>query len=82
MNIKKEANEGAPQDDTNVGEKVLHVIRCYGDYNFLMNGCFENYLKADYTDAKFHRIPQLMEWVALYDTLNTTILTTQNYKLM
>eukprot|EP01134_Creolimax_fragrantissima_P006155 CFRG6155T1 len=87
-NIAAEKERGKTRGDSQMVDvddlqaKVLRNIRCHGDYNFLVNGCMENYLTADYTDAKFHAIPSLLDWVGLYDTLNTTILTTQNYQLM
>ncbi|CAJ0643623.1 15543_t:CDS:10 [Entrophospora sp. SA101] len=74
---------GNPRDPKSYGyiEYFVSMISNNGDYEKLMQGCFENYL-----DVKVHNqmsnITKMSEWINLYDTLNTWTNTRQSYELL
>ncbi|CAG8743103.1 16355_t:CDS:10, partial [Racocetra persica] len=49
--------------------RLESLISTNGEYEKLMQGCFENYLKCNFHDQKF-KLSQINEWVHFYDQIN------------
>ncbi|CAG8753440.1 4036_t:CDS:10, partial [Gigaspora rosea] len=49
--------------------RLEFLISTNGEYEKLMQGCFENYLKYNFHDQKF-KISQINEWIHFYDQIN------------
>lgn len=60
---------------------VLDVIHMHGDYNRLMNGVFENYLKQKMPDADMNGMAEGADWFCFSDRLNQFINHKQNYSV-
>ncbi|KAI9322466.1 hypothetical protein BX666DRAFT_620520 [Dichotomocladium elegans] len=51
--------------------RLSRSIMCNGEFERLMQGCFESYLKMRYNDVGCQKIVQMSEWLDLYDHLDT-----------
>lgn len=60
---------------------VLDVIHMSGDYNRLMNGVFENYLKQKMPDANMIGVAEGADWFCFSDRVNQFINHKQNYSV-
>ncbi|CAG8548691.1 14459_t:CDS:10, partial [Dentiscutata erythropus] len=49
--------------------RLESLISTNGEYERLMQGCFENYLKYNFHDQKF-KLSQINEWINFYDQIN------------
>ncbi|KAJ1984711.1 Chromosome transmission fidelity protein 18 [Dimargaris verticillata] len=52
---------------------LLHDLAASHEYEKLIAGCFENYLKLRFHDTYFDKIVQVGDWLAFYDQLNTSL---------
>ncbi|CAG8479853.1 1511_t:CDS:10 [Cetraspora pellucida] len=50
-------------------DRLESLISTNGEYEKLMQGCFENYLKCNFHDQKF-KLSQINEWIHFYDQIN------------
>lgn len=62
-------------------EKILNVVRSFGDYERLLQGVFENYPELKMRDASLEGTCESLEWFSYTDQLQTKIYSLQNYEL-
>ncbi|KAI8975765.1 hypothetical protein BDF20DRAFT_914624 [Mycotypha africana] len=51
-------------------DRLLNLIMLNGEYDRLMQGCFESYPLMRYHDIAFKKVCQLTEWLHFYDQIN------------
>ncbi|TPX51105.1 hypothetical protein SeLEV6574_g00509 [Synchytrium endobioticum] len=72
-------------------QRLLATIRSNGDYDKIMEGVFENYLRArildttaaatDHTGAPRSKIEEALEWMSFYDVMQSRVNKRQQWEL-
>ncbi|KAJ1986364.1 Chromosome transmission fidelity protein 18 [Dimargaris cristalligena] len=57
-------------------ENLYADLVASGEYDKLIQGCFENYLRLRFHDSYFQKIVQTGDWFAYYDLLNAKLYST------
>ncbi|KAF5288538.1 hypothetical protein FQA39_LY15406 [Lamprigera yunnana] len=78
-----QTNEETNHDNNlkNRTQKVLKVVHAFGDYERLIQGIFENYVKLNLKDSTMLGICKASEWFCFTDLIYNQIHTLQNYNL-
>nr|CAD7399310.1 unnamed protein product [Timema cristinae] len=63
-------------------QSILRTVQSYGEYDRLMQGVYENFLKLNFKDSHLEGMSTGLEWFAYTDVLNKEIRSQQNYVLM
>ncbi|GJN87911.1 hypothetical protein Rhopal_000866-T1 [Rhodotorula paludigena] len=73
---------GVGSDERYVG-RIVTDVQTSGEYEKISQGCFENYLTAQGVNIEaFPRIDSALEWLWLYDQLDTRLRAEREYELL
>ncbi|KAI1316192.1 hypothetical protein EDD11_010364 [Mortierella claussenii] len=82
LKVVEEGRDGPVKDDTNAYvSRMATLIQTNGDYEKLMQGCFENYPNMIFHDVAMSKIIECGDWLAFYDQLNAKITTNFEYEV-
>ena len=69
-------------DDNNTYvSKMVTMVQTNGDYDKLMQGCFENYPTMTFHDTAMSKVVECGDWLAFFDQLNTRVSTNFEYEV-
>nr|CAD7461499.1 unnamed protein product [Timema tahoe] len=63
-------------------QSILRTVQSYGEYDRLMQGVYENFLKMNFKDSRLEGVSTGLDWFAYMDILNKEIRSQQNFVLM
>lgn len=69
----KRALDDDGQAPTKHMDHLVRTLFTHGGFNVMMEGCFENYLKAKYIDTYLEKLCAAGEWMIWHDTLDLRI---------
>ncbi|KAG0266796.1 hypothetical protein BG011_000848 [Mortierella polycephala] len=82
LKVMEEGRDGLVKDDNNTYiSRMVTLIQANGDYEKLMQGCFENYPSMVFHDVAMGKIVECGDWLAFYDQLNTKVSTNFEYEV-
>ncbi|KAG0219745.1 hypothetical protein BGX33_001062 [Mortierella sp. NVP41] len=82
LKVMEEGREGLVKDDNNTYvSRMVSVIQTNGDYDKLMQGCFENYPTMVFHDVAMSKVVEMTDWVAFYDQLNYKVSSNFEYEV-
>lgn len=82
LKVMEEGREGLVKDDTNTYvSRMVSIIQTNGDYDKLMQGCFENYPTMIFHDVAMNKVVENTEWLAFYDQLNFKVSANFEYEV-
>ncbi|KAF9970340.1 hypothetical protein BGZ73_006953 [Actinomortierella ambigua] len=74
--------DGLVRDDSNAYvSRLVSLIQTNGEYDKLMQGCFENFLRMTFHDTAMSKVVESTEWIAFYDKLSARISSQFEYEL-
>lgn len=68
-------------DDGRYVDRITSIVQTCGEYDRLVQGCFEHYPNLKPLDASFANVCRQLDWVAYYDRLNGKISQTMEFEL-
>ncbi|KAF9191281.1 hypothetical protein BGZ50_009496 [Haplosporangium sp. Z 11] len=82
LKVMEEGRDGLVKDDNNTYiSRMVTLIQTNGDYEKLMQGCFENYPSMVFHDVAMSKVVECGDWLAFYDQLNTKVSTNFEYEV-
>ncbi|KAH7046343.1 hypothetical protein BKA57DRAFT_466280 [Linnemannia elongata] len=82
LKVMEEGREGLVKDDNNTYvSRMVSIIQTNGDYDKLMQGCFENYPTMIFHDVAMNKVVENTEWLAFYDQLNFKVSANFEYEV-
>lgn len=60
---------------------MVTMVHTNGDYDKLMQGCFENYPNMSFHDTAMSKVVENGEWLAFYDQLNNRVSSNFEYEV-
>ncbi|KAF9904497.1 hypothetical protein EC991_002657 [Linnemannia zychae] len=82
LKVMEEGREGLVKDDNNTYvSRMVSLIQNNGDYDKLMQGCFENYPTMIFHDVAMGKVVEMTEWLAFYDQLNYKVSSNFEYEV-
>ncbi|KAG0222039.1 hypothetical protein BGX31_009398 [Mortierella sp. GBA43] len=76
LKIMEEGREGLVK-----GNRMVTLIQTNGDYDKLMQGCFENYPTMIFHDVAMSKVVECGDWLAFYDQLNGKVSSNFEYEV-
>ncbi|KAF9115488.1 hypothetical protein BGX27_007617 [Mortierella sp. AM989] len=61
--------------------RMVTLIQTNGDYDKLIQGCFENYPTMNFHDVAMSKVVECGDWLAFYDQLNSKITSNFEYEI-
>ncbi|GAA5991782.1 hypothetical protein JCM11641_005682, partial [Rhodosporidiobolus odoratus] len=75
--------EGGIGSDEKFVHRIVRDVQTSGEYEKISQGCFENYLTARGSNAEaFPRLHKALDWLFLYDSLDSRLRTEREYELL
>ncbi|KAI7825988.1 P-loop containing nucleoside triphosphate hydrolase protein [Gamsiella multidivaricata] len=68
-------------DNNTYVSRMVNLIQTNGDYEKLMQGCFENFPTMVFHDVAMSKVVECGEWLAFYDQLNSRITSNFEYEV-
>ncbi|KAK5801825.1 P-loop containing nucleoside triphosphate hydrolase protein [Linnemannia elongata] len=68
-------------DNNTYVSRMVSIIQTNGDYDKLMQGCFENYPTMIFHDVAMNKVVENTEWLAFYDQLNFKVSANFEYEV-
>ncbi|KAF9546441.1 hypothetical protein EC957_009790 [Mortierella hygrophila] len=82
LKVMEDGREGLVKDDNNTYvSRMVSIIQTNGDYDKLMQGCFENYPTMIFHDVAMNKVVENTEWLAFYDQLNFKVSANFEYEV-
>ncbi|KAG0282220.1 hypothetical protein BGZ96_000726 [Linnemannia gamsii] len=82
LKVMEEGREGLVKDDNNTYvSRMVSIIQTNGDYDKLVQGCFENYPTMIFHDVAMSKVVENTEWLAFYDQLNYKVSANFEYEV-
>ncbi|KAF9129908.1 hypothetical protein BGW39_003643 [Mortierella sp. 14UC] len=82
LKVMEEGREGLVKDDNNTYvSRMVGIVQNNGDYDKLMQGCFENYPTMIFHDVAMSKVVEMTEWLAFYDQLNYRVSSNFEYEV-
>ncbi|KAG0275592.1 hypothetical protein BGZ95_008609 [Linnemannia exigua] len=82
LKVMEEGREGLVKDDNNTYvSRMVGIVQNNGDYDKLMQGCFENYPTMIFHDVAMSKVVEMTEWLAFYDQLNYKVSANFEYEV-
>ncbi|KAG0199946.1 hypothetical protein BGX28_006874 [Mortierella sp. GBA30] len=82
LKVMEEGRDGLVKDDNNTYvSRMVTLIQTNGDYDKLVQGCFENYPSMIFHDVAMSKVVECGEWLAFYDQLNTKVSSNFEYEV-
>lgn len=69
-------------DDGRYADRLAFMAQACGEYDRLVQGCFEHYPNLKPLDPSFRNICRLHDWVAYYDRLSGKVAENMEFELM
>ncbi|TXT07460.1 hypothetical protein VHUM_03180 [Vanrija humicola] len=69
-------------DDGRYADRLAFMVQACGEYDRLVQGCFEHYPNLKPLDPSFRNICRLHDWVAYYDRLSGKVAENMEFELM
>lgn len=69
-------------DDGRYVDRLAFMVQACGEYDRVVQGCFEHYPNLKPLDTSFANISRLHDWVAYFDRLSNTIGENMEFELM
>ncbi|KAG0259775.1 hypothetical protein DFQ27_003895 [Actinomortierella ambigua] len=75
--------DGLLRDDSSAYvSRLVNLIHTNGEYDKLMHGCFENFLRMTFHDTAMSKVVENTDWIAFYDQLNGRVMSQFEYELL
>ncbi|KAF9938682.1 hypothetical protein BGZ67_010582 [Mortierella alpina] len=82
LKVMEEGREGLVKDDSNTYvSRMVSLIHTNGEYDKLVQGCFENYPSMVFHDVAMSKVVECGDWLAFYDQLNARVSTNFEYEV-
>ncbi|KFH68850.1 hypothetical protein MVEG_05654 [Podila verticillata NRRL 6337] len=82
LKVLEEGRDGLVKDENNTYvSRMVTLIHTNGDYDKLMQGCFENYPTMTFHDTAMSKVVENGEWLSFYDQLNTRVTANFEYEV-
>ncbi|KAG9063033.1 hypothetical protein KI688_004633 [Linnemannia hyalina] len=82
LKVMEDGREGLVKDDNNTYvSRMVSIVQTNGDYDKLMQGCFENYPTMIFHDVAMNKVVENTEWLAFYDQLNFKVTANFEYEV-
>ncbi|KAG0053134.1 hypothetical protein BGZ83_001606 [Gryganskiella cystojenkinii] len=82
LKVMEEGRDGLVKDDSNTYiSRMVTMVQTNGDYDKLMQGCFENYPTMTFHDTAMSKVVDNGDWLAFYDQLNTRVSSNFEYEV-
>ncbi|KAF9133537.1 hypothetical protein BGX30_012241 [Mortierella sp. GBA39] len=82
LKVMEDGRESLVKDDNNTYvSRMVSIIQTNGDYDKLMQGCFENYPTMVFHDVAMNKVVENTEWLAFYDQLNFKVSANFEYEV-
>ncbi|WVR03696.1 hypothetical protein IAU60_000691 [Kwoniella sp. DSM 27419] len=78
----KERRKAVGIDDGRYVDRISFAVQACGDYDRLVQGCFEHYPQLKPIDASLANVCKVHDWLGYYDRLSTKVQDSQEYELM
>ncbi len=78
----KQRRKTAGIDDGRYVNRLAFDVQACGDYDKVVQGCFEHYPNLKPLDASLHNVNRMHDWLAYYDRVSTQVNEEQDYELM
>ncbi|KLT43446.1 P-loop containing nucleoside triphosphate hydrolase protein [Cutaneotrichosporon oleaginosum] len=82
MAAKQRRKELGAADDGRYVDRLAFLLQACGDYDRVVQGCFEHYTHLKPLDTSFANICRLHDWVGYYDHLSNHIGENMDFELM
>ncbi|BEJ10866.1 hypothetical protein CspHIS471_0102880 [Cutaneotrichosporon sp. HIS471] len=82
MAAKQRRKEMGAADDGRYVDRLAFMLQACGDYDRVVQGCFENYTHLKPLDTSFANICRLHDWVGYFDHLSSHIGENMEFELM
>ncbi|KAI9143128.1 P-loop containing nucleoside triphosphate hydrolase protein [Paraphysoderma sedebokerense] len=70
--VKKNDQEGDVENESGrFIQRIVNLVQTCGEYDRLINGCFENYPLIRFHDLGLQKINTGLDWILYYDTLHS-----------
>ncbi|KAF9965913.1 hypothetical protein BGZ70_003817 [Mortierella alpina] len=81
LKVMEEGREGLVKDDSNTYvSRMVSLIHTNGEYDKLVQGCFENYPSMVFHDVAMSKVVECGDWLAFYDQLNARVSSNFEYE--
>ncbi|KAF9361013.1 hypothetical protein BGX26_006565 [Mortierella sp. AD094] len=77
----KVMEEGRDNDSKTYISRMVSMIQTNGDYDKLIQGCFENFPTMIFHDVAMSKVVECTDWLAFYDQLNSKITSNFEYEV-
>ncbi|KAI8597020.1 hypothetical protein EDD21DRAFT_386544 [Dissophora ornata] len=82
LKVMEEGRDGLVKNDNSTYvSRLVTLIQTNGDYEKLMQGCFENYPTMIFHDVAMSKVVECGDWLAFYDQLNARITSNFEYEV-
>ncbi|KAF9962640.1 hypothetical protein BGZ72_000060 [Mortierella alpina] len=82
LKVMEEGREGLVKDDSNTYvSRMVSLIHTNGEYDKLVQGCFENYPSMVFHDVAMSKVVECGDWLAFYDQLNARVSSNFEYEV-
>ncbi|KAF9576690.1 hypothetical protein EC968_005463 [Mortierella alpina] len=82
LKVMEEGREGLVKDDSNTYvSRMVSLIHTNGEYDKLVQGCFENYPSMVFHDVAMSKVVECGDWLAFYDQLNARVSANFEYEV-
>ncbi|KAG0089852.1 hypothetical protein BGZ93_002556 [Podila epicladia] len=82
LKVLEEGRDGLVKDENNTYvSRMVTLVHTNGDYDKLMQGCFENYTAMTFHDTAMSKVVENGEWLSFYDQLNTKVTANFEYEV-
>ena len=78
----KQRRKIAGIEDGRYVNRLAFEIQASGDYDKVVQGCFEHYPNLKPLDASLQNLNRMHDWLAYYDRVSTKVNEDQDYELM
>ncbi|KAG0243590.1 hypothetical protein BGW41_001801 [Actinomortierella wolfii] len=83
LKVVDDERDGLVRDDSNAYvSRLVNLVHTNGEYEKLMQGCFENFLRMTFHDTAMSKVVESTDWIAFYDRLNARASTQFEFELM
>jgi chromosome transmission fidelity protein 18 len=79
---KERARKTAPYEGPALTQHLISLVQSSGDYNRLLQGCFEHYPNLSFVDDGWWRIRSMLDWVAWGNELQDKAWSNGTFDLM
>ncbi|KAF8984494.1 hypothetical protein BGZ46_007861 [Entomortierella lignicola] len=82
LKIVEDGHNSLVKDDSKTYiSRMVTMIQTNGDYDKLLQGCFENFPAMIFHDVAMSKVVECMDWLAFYDKLNSKITSNFEYEV-